>query len=95
MLVHAVGVTGDNARAFLPPVLLRIKGKIGQARCLVMIINAENATFVLDHTLLLLHFPAQVHNPVVNDRGVGIRVPRKFKLFQGFSGFAQLFQSVR
>ena len=39
----------DYTRTFLPPVLLGVKSEVGQTGSLVVVINAENTAFVLNH----------------------------------------------
>ena len=48
-LVNGLAVKRDYARTFLSPVLLGIKAEIGQTGSIVMVINAENTAFVLNH----------------------------------------------
>ena len=49
VFVHAVLVKSDYTRTFLPPVLLGVKSEVGQTGSLVVVINAENTAFVLNH----------------------------------------------
>ena len=49
VFIDGLAVKSDYARAFLSPVLLGIKAEIGQTGSIVMVINAENTAFVLNH----------------------------------------------
>ena len=52
VLMHAVRVLGDDARAFLAPVLLSVQAEIRQTGRVIMLINAEKATFMPNHILI-------------------------------------------
>ena len=56
VLVHAVRIQGNDARALLAPVLLGVEAEIGQTGRVLMIINTEKTAFVPNHNHLLLQF---------------------------------------
>ena len=96
VLVHAVRIQGNDARALLAPVLLGVEAEIGQTGRVLMIINTEKTAFVPNHNHLLLQFFAQMRNAIIHDRRIGIFVARQLKLFHkkvnkpvmiDFSGF--------